>query len=93
LYELPTNDAEMIFGDNLNNDDIDAEPLYPGASVTTGALMLLKAFFSYWRWSGTTFENHRTCTTKWPQIVHYPSFFQNLLKEFTESLDKTLLLC
>ena len=46
FYKLASNDAELTIEDNLNNDDIDAEPLYPGASVTIGAFMLLIAIFS-----------------------------------------------
>ena len=46
FYELLANDAELTIEDNMSNDNIDAEPLYPGASVTIGAFMLLKAIIS-----------------------------------------------
>ena len=43
FYELLANDAELTIEDN---DNIDAEPSYPGASVTIGAFMSLKAIIS-----------------------------------------------
>ena len=46
FYELLANDAELTIEDNMSNDNIDAEPSYPGASVTIGAFMLLMAIIS-----------------------------------------------
>lgn len=55
FFDLLGNDTELTIEENLNND-IDAEPLYPGAGVSIGAFMLLIAIFfnkiqSHWRWS------------------------------------------
>lgn len=45
FFDLLGNDTELTIEENLNND-IDAEPLYPGADVSIGAFMLLIAIFS-----------------------------------------------
>lgn len=94
FYELFANDAGLTIEDNMINDNINAEPSYPGASVNVVAFMLLMTFSTKHNLIGDGVgqplkiialalpNRHQLCTSLHSFIMYFRNLHNPLIKHY-----------